>query len=225
MRSVRTSLRTKFSIVGLGLATVAATAVGATAQAAPSAPVQYSAKLVGKTVQIDITNGTVAVDGQNLLVKNSAGAPVFSYPLTYGMESRKFPIAAKVAGNRATLIPQTNVAKSTKLAPTDVAQLRTQVKCDKIRGPQTKQERDDQALSRFTGQLTAAVGVGTLVGMIIGGAVGLVGLALGPVALATVPTFAAVGAVVGTIASGAPVIQYWNQYNATINSPFRYLCY
>lgn len=229
MTSVHTPrFRTRLAIIGLGLATAAATSVGATAHAAPApAPVKYSAKVVGKTVEIDVTNGTFAVDGTNLTLKNTAGALVLSVPLSYGSKDRKFPIEAKTASTHATLIPQTDVAKSTKIDAATLSEFKHQVVYCKngIRGAQTKQERDDQAFNRFISQMTASVSIGSLIGLAIGAGVGLFGLVIPPVGLVTIPLGATIGAIIGTIASGAPIVAYWNQYNSTINSKFTPTCY
>ena len=76
----RASLR--LSTIGLAVAVGAATAVGASgAAAAPmSAPVNYTAKVVGKSVQVDIDRGGFAVERGSLVIRNSGGVPVLGFP-------------------------------------------------------------------------------------------------------------------------------------------------
>lgn len=94
--------------------------------------------------------------------------------------------------------------------------------------PETRQERDDQALARFHQQLQTGMTVSSLVGTILGAIVGgIIGCVAGIVAavvgcLVGVAPAAAVGGIVGLIFGGGgtligAAIQYFN----TINSPFK----
>lgn len=226
--ATRLRRRVQFAVAGTAMATAAATGIATVAHAAPTTPagVHYAAKLVGHTVKIDVTNGTLAVDGNFVALRDRTGADVMRIPLRYNLEDRTYPIATKVASSRSiTLIPVRNVAKSTKADPTDVSRGTTVVE-RRIRGYQSKQERDDAAFARFQSQVAGAMTVSTIIGLAIGLVVGaiLVGIPTCATIIACIPGIllgGSLGSAVGIVlGGGGAVFGYGMQYFNTINSPF-----
>ncbi|HNP55587.1 MAG TPA: hypothetical protein PK331_06135 [Gordonia sp. (in: high G+C Gram-positive bacteria)] len=187
----RASLR--LSTIGLAVAVGAATAVGASgAAAAPmSAPVNYTAKVVGKSVQVDIDRGGFAVERGSLVIRNSGGVPVLGFPLSYVFEGRSYPVLATTSGTTATLTPVVDAAKARTMTPTEVAKNReATVEVAKKTGnapltkkgpngeilhrvgPKNKKDRDDAALKRAISRVSAAMTISSLIGMIVGGIIG-----------------------------------------------------
>lgn len=224
----RVRRRVQFALAGIAMATAAATGIATVAQAAPTTPagVHYSAKLIGHTVKVDVTNGTVAVDGNFVALRDRTGADVMRIPLKYNLEDRTYPIAAKVnAGRSVTLTPIREAAKSTKADPETVRQGATVVE-RRIRGYQSKQERDDAAFARFQSQVAGAMTISTIIGLAIGLVVGaiLVGIPTCTTIIACIPGVllgGSLGSAVGIVlGGGGAIFGYGMQYFNTINSPF-----
>ena len=172
-------------------------------------------------------NASVSTENGNLTIRDTAGAELFRMPLMYRSEYRQFPIDTRTTGNKVTLIPSREVARSTALNPTAVDQLRG-VARHNVAAPQTRQERDDQALDRFRSQLATGTSIGTLVGTIVGAIVGgalgcLVFMLAAPVVgcLVGVAPAAAIGGLAGlSLVGGGALIGAGIHYFQTINSPF-----
>ncbi|NMO04779.1 glycine zipper family protein [Gordonia sp. TBRC 11910] len=220
--------RIRWTIAATAIATATATGAAAVAQAAPTtpAPVSYKATLVGHTVKLDVTNGALVVDGTNVTMRDRTGADVLRIPLRYNLEDRTYPIATKVASSRSiTLIPIRDATKSTKADTKDVSNGAVVVE-RRIRGYQSKQERDDAAYTRFQSQVASAMTISTIVGLAIGLVVGalLVGIPTCATIVACVPGIllgGSLGSAVGIVAGGGGAIfGYGIQYFNTINSPF-----
>ena len=216
--------------VAISLATVVITALAGTAQAAPKqfGPATYDATWNQSSLTLTLHNASASTENGSLTIRDFAGAEVFRMPLAYRMEDRQFPIDARQAGNKVTLIPSRNNARSVQVNPTEVNRLRGIAK-HQVAAPETRQERDDQALIRFQQQLNTGMTisslVGTVVGGIIGGAIGcsigLIGAGIGCI-IAGIPFGAAAGAIVGlSIGGGGTLIGAAIQYFETINSPFK----
>lgn len=214
----------------LSLAIAATTAFAGAAQAAPrpaAQPVDFNVSTTADTVKIAVGNGTIGIDDGAVVIKNKANAEVWKLPLNYRMEDRQFPIDAKQASNSVTLTPSKDVKRSTQVDRKQVDAAR-QVAAKK--GPQTKQERDDQALARFNQQVQAGMTistiVGTAIGAVVGGAIGCIFAGI-PTAgigciLVGLPIGATVGGIAGTVlGGGGTVIGAGIQYFQTINSPFK----
>lgn len=222
----RGSLR--LSAIGISVATAAATAVGASGQvaAAPANAVPYTVQRVGQSVQINVDRGAVAVEQGILVIRNAVGTPVSKQPLYYFKDSRRFPIAATAAGRTVTLTPVTDVAQSVKLTPAQIAQAHP-VRWA-IDGPQTQQQRDDEALQKFITTAGAALTISSIIGMVIGGILGgVIGCLIGATA-AIVGCFPGImlGVSLGSIAGvilggGGGAIAAGVEYINTINSPFK----
>ncbi|MFW0787535.1 glycine zipper family protein [Gordonia sp. CPCC 206044] len=212
----------------ISIATVAVTAFAGTAQAAPNPnrPTTYDVSVGGGAFSLTVHNGSISTNSGSLVIRNSAGAEKFRMPLFYRKEYRQFPIDARTVGNKATLIPSRNVARSTPVNPIEVEALRVSA-ANQVDVPKTKQERDDQALARFNQVLGAGMTISQIVGIalgaVIGGIVGCVpGLAIAGVGC--IPGFltgASIGAVVGLLLGGGGTLLIAGiQYFQTINSPF-----
>ncbi|MET4165666.1 MULTISPECIES: glycine zipper family protein [Gordonia] len=224
----RTPLRKKRLSAILVLVTAVVTAFAATAEAAPQrAPAAtYDASWNASALTLTVHNASVSTDNGNLTIRDIAGAELFRMPLTYRNEFRQFPIDTRTAGNKVTLIPSRDAARSSALNPTEVEKLRG-VARHNVAAPQTRQERDDQALERFQSQLRTGISVGTLVGTVVGGIVGgVIGCVIGLVAvvvgcLVGVAPAAAIGGIAGlALGGGGTLIGAGIHYFQTINSPF-----
>ncbi|WGJ84917.1 MULTISPECIES: glycine zipper family protein [unclassified Gordonia (in: high G+C Gram-positive bacteria)] len=218
----------RFSAI-LCLVTAVVTVFAATAEAAPqrAAAPTYDASWNASALTLTVHNASVSTENGNLTIRDTAGAELFRMPLMYRSEYRQFPIDTRTTGNKVTLIPSREVARSTALNPTAVDQLRG-VARHNVAAPQTRQERDDQALDRFRSQLSAGTSIGTLVGTVVGGIIGgalgcftgaLAGFGIGcPIAI---PFGTAAGALAGlALAGGGTLIGAGIHYFQTINSPF-----
>ncbi|ASR04806.1 glycine zipper family protein [Gordonia rubripertincta] len=212
--------------VAISLATVVITALAGTAQAAPKqfGPATYDATWNQTSLTLTLHNASAKTENGSLTIRDIAGAELFRMPLAYRLEDRQFPIDARQAGNKVTLIPSRNNARSVQVNPAEVNSLRHQVAA-----PTTRQERDDQALARFQSQLNAGMTVssliGTIIGAIVGGVIGgVITLAASPIVsvLVGIPIGASAGALVGmAIGGGGTLIAAGLHYFETINSPFK----
>ncbi|NKY65483.1 glycine zipper family protein [Gordonia rubripertincta] len=223
----RKSTRTLVA-VAISLATVVITAFAGTAHAAPkqAGPATYDATWNQSSLTLTLHNASASTDNGSLTIRGLNGAELFHMPLAYRMEDRQFPIDARQAGNKVTLIPSRNNARSVAVNPSEVEKLRDSAR-HQVAAPQTRQERDDQALVRFQQQLSAGTSVSSLVGTIIGAIVGgFIGCVVGITAavvgcLVGVAPAAAVGGLVGlVIGGGGTLIGAGIHYFNTINSPF-----
>ncbi len=213
----------------ISLAAVAITAFSGVAQAAPKQPATptYDASWNASSLTLALHNAKASTENGTLTIRDFSGKELFRMPLAYRLEDRQFPIDARQAGNKVTLIPSRDAARSVKVDAAEVEQLRG-IARHQVAAPETRQERDDQALARFHQQLQTGMTVSSLVGTILGAIVGgIIGCVAGIVAavvgcLVGVAPAAAVGGIVGLIFGGGgtligAAIQYFN----TINSPFK----
>lgn len=225
----RTRRRTLVTVV-ISLAAVAITALAGTAQAAPKQDVKptYDASWNASSLTLTLHNASATTDNGALSLRGPSGTELFRMPLAYRSEYKQFPIDVRQAGNKVTLIPSKNAARAVPVKPVEVDALRGIAK-HQVAAPETRQERDDQALARFQQQLNTGMTisslVGTVVGGIIGGAIGcsigLIGAGIGCI-IAGIPFGAAAGAIVGlSIGGGGTLIGAAIQYFETINSPFK----
>ena len=220
--------RKRFSAI-LCLVTAVVTVFAATAEAAPqrASAATYDASWNASALTLTVHNASVSTENGNLTIRDTAGAELFRMPLMYRSEYRQFPIDTRTTGNKVTLIPSREVALSTALNPTAVDQLRGAARHN-VAAPQTRQERDDQALERFNSQLRTGMTISSLVGTVIGGILGAVfGCAIASVAfgigcvLAGIPLGTAAGALAGlALGGGGTLIGAGIHYFQTINSPF-----
>lgn len=211
-----TLLIATLSIIAAALAYVAPPAHAA-------APVRYQVSTTTSEVHISVFGGSIATESGTLTIKDHFGNKRFSMPLTYRKDYREYPIDARVNGTTATLIPSKLVSRSVAVDASAVDPIRHQAAA-----PETRQERDDQALDRFNAQLNAGLTISTIIGIAIGLVVGaVVGCVLGAFAalgigcLPGIPIGATIGGILGTvIGGGGTLIVAAFQYFQTINSPF-----
>ncbi|GAC86023.1 hypothetical protein GP2_051_00050 [Gordonia paraffinivorans NBRC 108238] len=224
----RSRMRTMVLAV-ISLAAVAITAFSGVAQAAPKQPATptYDASWNASSLTLALHNAKASTDNGTLTIRDFSGKELFRMPLAYRLEDRQFPIDARQAGNKVTLIPSRDAARSVKVDAAEVEQLRG-IARHQVAAPETRQERDDQALARFQQQLqtgmTVSSLVGTILGAIVGGIIGCVaGIAAAVVGcLVGVAPAAAVGGMVGLVfGGGGTLITAAIQYFNTINSPFK----
>ncbi|MYR08374.1 glycine zipper family protein [Gordonia sp. SID5947] len=212
-------------LASISLATALITAFAGSVQAAPAkpAPTTYDVAVRAGSFSLTVHNGSISTNSGALVIRNSAGAEKFRMPLAYRKEYQQFPIDARTVGNTATLIPSRNVARSTPVNPVEVEALRV-IAANQVDAPQTKKERDDQALARFNQELSAGLTISSLVGTVLGAIVGGVlgcagGIAVG--CLPFIPLGASIGGIVGlALGGGGSLIGAAIQYFNTINSPF-----
>ncbi|MFE2998889.1 hypothetical protein ACFXG4_28275 [Nocardia sp. NPDC059246] len=195
---------------------------------AQQAGIPWTADRVGDSVVVKTDLGSLATDDGQFQVLDSTGKVVAGLPLSYDMRGLRFPIAAKIDGNTATLTPNTD---PTAAAPVDMITL----PADPLKPVDAQFDAD---LGRAAAQFGLATGVGTLLGTIVGlgggcilGAVvgaalmtpifvpGWVGSCIAGAAIGT-----ALGAAAGIILLGVPVgiasaIQFFQMENAPAPVP------
>ncbi|WP_225726008.1 MULTISPECIES: hypothetical protein [unclassified Nocardia] len=175
--------------------------------AAPADPgVNYSVKLVDKTVVASLKGGTFALTEQDgptpespktqiANVKDAAtGATLISFPLDYKVTGTNVPVKAVTKNDGAVL-------EVTPEKPADLQVANQPLQIKEIASPVENQRAQNEFASKF-GIATAVGGfVGTAVGAIIGCVVTLpVGCIPGLL------TGAGVGGILGTIAAGGPTL-------------------
>ncbi|GAA3026063.1 hypothetical protein GCM10010528_04810 [Gordonia defluvii] len=228
-------LRGRVAMLALATFTVAiltivaeVSVVAGQVQAAPDrpGPVRATVQRNADTVTVTVHNGSLAVTGGRLVVRNTAGRVVESAPLRLaGPRNEGYQIAASVIHRTATLTPPIAARMAYRQQYQQVDR--------RIVGPRTKQERDDQAFARMVQEMSAAMTLSSLVGLAIGFVVGLLfGGVLGCIALlfvgclpgvlvASIP-FAVAGSIVGIlIGGGGGAIAAIGTYLDTINKPFK----
>lgn len=216
--SVRNSFRA-LTAASLALA-VALPFLSSPAQAAPVVD-KVSAHVVtaGNHVIVDVSSGSLAVDDGALVVRNNAGKTVETVPLSYtGKDAQTYPIDATVANGVAKLVPSTDAKRATATR-SNVLEASTKPVAKKqkvICGPQTKKQRDKEALSELQTELSTAATIGGIAGAIIGA---VIGLAVGPL----LPVAGLLGGAIGAGGglAGAAINGAFARYFGTINSKFK----
>lgn len=191
--------------------------VAAPVNAAPNSDkVRADVQKGANDVTVKVLNGTVVIKDGQLEFRNNAGKVTDSVALTYiGTDARTYPIDATVKGNVAKLVPSKDVKRSIdtpesvlNAGKVDVAKQKT------ICGPQTKKQRDKEALDRLTSELGAAAAIGGLAGVIVGAVIGIV-FSGGVLAVISAPLGALIGA--GGAIAGAAINGAFARYFGTIN--------
>ncbi|MGI6798746.1 hypothetical protein [Gordonia sihwensis] len=215
--SLRTSLRSVF-IALLALAT-ALPFLASPAHAAPQQP-RAQVQRNANDVTVKVFGATVAVEGGNLVFRNASGKALDVVPLTYvGKDARTYPIDATVKGDVATLVPSKDEARSTT-TPASVLEAGKRPAQRVICGPQTRKQRDKEALDQMNSELGTAATIGGIAGAIIGAVLGLILGAGNPgIAFIAGPVGALLGA--GGAVAGAAINGTFARYFKTINSPFK----
>ncbi|CAB4897377.1 ammonium transporter [Rhodococcus fascians] len=180
--------------VATGLASGTAYAQPDTSATTPDT--NYSVELEDRTIVTTIDAGVfkVADDGKTVDVLDAADNTLVTLPLSFNLGGLNFPYEQNVDDNGKTLrlVPQLDLSKasanSRSIGATTVA----------------SPEENLKAQQNFSSQLGIATAIGGFTGTAIGFGVGAIGFLAGPVGLASVPLFATIGGVIGTIAVGGP---------------------
>ncbi|ALG86005.1 hypothetical protein [Gordonia phthalatica] len=188
--------------------------LAAPVNAAPAKATADVQKGTDGDVIVRIHNGSIVVTDKGLELRNNAGKTLETVPLSYtGKDARTYPIDAKVKGNVATLVASKDVKRSVD-TPESVlkAGAKPAAKDKVICGPQTKKQRDQQALQTLQTELATAATIGAVAGAVIGLIIGLLGGPLLPVAGLAGAAIGAVGGLAGAAINGA-----FARYFGTIN--------
>ena len=181
----------------MGLASGTAYAQAPTEQAPGNT--NYTVDLEDRTIVTTIDAGVfkVADDGKTVDVLDAADKTLVTLPLSFNLGGLNFPYEQNVDDNGKTLrlIPNLDFTKasasSRSIGATTVA----------------SPEENFAAQENFQSQLGLATAIGGFTGTAIGAVVGFIsGGAITPAVLATIPTFAAVGGIIGTIIAGGPTL-------------------
>lgn len=192
-----------------------------TTQLAPG--IHYTASVVDRSVVLRTDSGRLNVRGNEFEVLDDNGRLVAGFPLTYQLDQKDWPIAARVDGHTAVLTPSRDPARA-------VASTTTELR------PVYSQSDFNDAVGVAANQIGLATGMGALIGTaagLVGGCVAgaVVGTALMPPiffagapggCLAGAAAGAALGAAAGTILVGGPVavasvIQLFDTLNQSDN--------
>ncbi|MFI7004478.1 hypothetical protein [Nocardia sp. NPDC050175] len=176
----------------------------------------YAADVVDGAVVLRTDGGSLSADATSFRINDDDGRAMIELPLSYVRDGLRWPIAASVDGNTATLRPSvdpnTAVPEPEPIAqPSDI-------------GLDPRSADFNNALMQFSTQLNVGVLLGTLLGTAVGAGIGclvggVVGAAAGLVAtigvlaipgflggcLATGLVGSTIGAAVGTIVIGLPM--------------------
>lgn len=202
--------------LAIGALTIASTTAHAEeAPAAPAEGINYSTKLVDKTVVSTLKNGTFELSEQDgataedpkvtlVSVKDVSGALVTQFPLQYSATGVDIPVKPVVKEDGKVLEITPEKPEGLQITSQELAVQPIAASAKEIASPQENQ----RAMGDFSTQFGLAVGIGTFVGTALGA---IVGCALGLLAILAgcivgLPTGAAIGGILGTIALGSPVL-------------------
>ncbi|MEV4129985.1 hypothetical protein [Nocardia sp. NPDC049707] len=188
-----------------------------TAHAEPVAPadpgVNYSVKLVDKTVVATLKGGTFSLtdeagatedDPKTTVanVRDDKGNTLVSFPLNVDVDGKLVPVKAEMK-NDATVLEVTP-EKPADLVVSDKPIVAKPVMAKDIASPIENQRAQNEFSSNFG--IASAVGgfVGTAIGAVVGCVLGLPLFGVG--CLAGLPIGAGIGGILGTIAVGGPTL-------------------
>ncbi|NIL74706.1 ammonium transporter [Rhodococcus sp. B10] len=187
-----------FVASAMGLASGTAYADPATDAPAQSGDVNYESHLEDRTIVTTIDAGVfkVADDGKTVDVLDQADKVLVTLPLSFNLGGLNFPYEQNVDNDGKTLrlVPQLDLTKASANSKSIGAT------------PVASPDENLKAQQTFASQLGLATAIGGFTGTAIGFGIGAIGFLGGPVALATIPTFAAIGGIVGTIVAGGPTL-------------------
>ena len=191
--------------------------------------VGYTGSVVDRSVVLSTDAGSLTVQDNQFQVLDAAGNLIGGIPLTYQRDGKDWPIAAKIDGRTATLMPSTAPADA---RPSKVEPLLKDVDA-------ASDALFNGAITNAFMQLSLGTALGTLVGTAIGAGIGCIagGVAVGAAAgvptvgvlaipgflggcIATAAVTGPIGGMIGMVTVGVPVaiaaaIQYFN----TVNHP------
>ncbi len=193
-----------------GTEAAAAPATDDTDAPAPRAAVSRTAD----DVIVKITDGQLAVDDGYLVIKDRSGKELERYNLTFvAPDESEYEVAAAITGDTATLTP--NPVAKRKAAPRATPQ-RERKPGEIVCGPQTRAQRDQEALTRMNSELGTAATIGGLIGTGVGAVLAIA--SLGTLAVA-IPIGALIG--VGIALGGSAATGTFDRYNKTVRKPFQ----
>lgn len=167
------------------LATAALSVASGTVHAAPSATagvVNYTASVNERSTIVETDGGSLTADNGVFTIAAADGTVLAGTELSFRVDDFVLPIAADIAGNKATLTPRFDLAH----AVYDPVALPFENEAPW----KNSYDREKDAWSRLTTTISAGATIGTLVGGIGGGAVGCL---LGGIAGATVASATIIG--------------------------------
>ncbi|OBA40388.1 hypothetical protein A5780_07355 [Nocardia sp. 852002-20019_SCH5090214] len=224
------------------LAATALALAAATANATPqpshdNTAVRYEVTRQGDAAVVTISGGELRLATDQLVLIDRDQQPVAAIPLTYRIDNTAYPIAVRIDGATATLIPDKAGGQPVQAVTRDqiitTDQAATQI-------AESFTPRDAQALGVFAQRAAIAAAVSAVLGAVLGAGVGcLVGAAAGaaissPVLALLVPfvgatiagcvlgaaTLGAVGSMIGLVVAGGPITLFSAiQYFSTILAP------
>ncbi|SNT31349.1 hypothetical protein [Rhodococcoides kyotonense] len=187
-----------FLAAAMGLASGTAYADPAADAPAPAEDINFESNLEDRTIVTTIDAGVfkVADDGKTVDVLDQADNVVVTLPLSFNLGGLNFPYEQNVDNDGKTLrlVPQLDLTKASANSRSIGAT------------PVASPDENLKAQQTFASQLGLATAIGGFTGTAIGFGIGAIGFLGGPVALATIPTFAAIGGIVGTIVAGGPTL-------------------
>ncbi|OZF36631.1 hypothetical protein CH296_05940 [Rhodococcus sp. 14-2496-1d] len=186
------------ALVAVAMGLASGTAYAQPAEETAPGDTNYTVDLEDRTIVTTIDAGVfkVADDGKTVDVLDAADNTLVTLPLSFNLGGLNFPYEQNVDDNGKTLrlVPNLDFTKasanSRSIGATTVA----------------SPEENLKAQQNFSSQLGIATAIGGFTGTAIGFGVGALGVLAGPVVLASVPLFATIGGIVGTIAAGGPTL-------------------
>lgn len=183
----------KFAAAAIPVLAAALVGTGV-AHAEPATPdLEYHTELIGNTVVTTLTNGTFALTGTGVDIRDKSGATLISLPLSVRDGSFEYPLPH-------TIREDSRVLELT--AVKDVAAARPNLT------PVASPAENYAAQANFASTFGLATAIGSFVGMAIGAVIGLVlGAAAG--GIGAIPGFitgATIGGIIGTIVAGGPTL-------------------
>lgn len=182
----------KIAAVIAPLLTVATVGAGVAYADTPTPDVGYEVKMVDGKIVTGLTNGTFAVTGETVEIRDATGAALVTLPLAFRQGATEYPLPHAVSDDSRVLelTPVRNEAAARPAQALPVA------------SPMENRRAQDAFLSHFG----VATAIGGFIGTAIGALVGLAGILGGPTVIASVTAGAAIGGIIGTIVAGGPTL-------------------
>ncbi|MFC3964448.1 ammonium transporter [Nocardia jiangsuensis] len=182
----------KIAAVVAPLLTVVTVGAGVAYADTPTPDVGYEVKMVDGKVVTGLTNGTFAVTGEAVEIKDATGAVLVTLPLTFRQDAKEYPLPHAVSADSRVL----------ELTPVKNEAAARPVQALPVASPMENM----RAQNAFLGHFGIATAIGGFIGTALGALVGLLGFAGGPAGIATVTAGAAIGGLIGTIVAGGPTL-------------------
>lgn len=176
----------KIAAVIAPLLTVATVGAGVAYADTPTPDVGYEVKMVDGKIVTGLTNGTFAVTGETVEIRDATGAALVSLPLALREGAVEYPLPHAVSAD-SRVLELTPVKNEAAARPAQAL-------------PVASPMENMRAQNAFLGHFGIATAIGGFIGTALGA---LVGLAGGPAGIAT---GAAIGGIIGTIVAGGPTL-------------------